>query len=105
MNKYKRIQNILEIIFGMAIICLIVVIIFNPFLKKDESSDIKTDIKAKKLIINTDANRTDGVIIIKDSDGELHDQYGGSIDILNDGSNGEQIKINVIIPSEKNGGI
>lgn len=101
MNKYKKIQNILEIIFGMAIICLIVVIIFNPFLKKDESSDIK----AKKLIINTDANRTDGVIIIKDSDGELHDQYGGSIDILNDGSNGEQIKINVVIPSEKNGGI
>ena len=96
MNKYKRIQNILEIIFGMAIICLIVVIIFNPFLKKEESSDIKTDI---------DANRNDGVVIIKDSDGELHDQYGGSIDILNDGSNGEQIKINVIIPSEKNGGI
>lgn len=105
MNKYKKIQNILEIVFGVAVICLIVVVIFSPFLKKDEVSDVKTDMKAKQLIINTESSRTDGIVIIKDSDGELHDQYGGSIDILNDGSNGEQIKINVVIPSEKNGGI
>lgn len=104
MNKYKRIQNILEIIFGMAIICLIAVIIFNPFLKKDESVTAKTRAKAEKLVINTDNHRNDGIVVIEDSGGELHDQYGGTIDILNDGSNGEQIKIKVVIPSEKSEG-
>ena len=104
MNKYKRIQNILEIIFGMAVICLIVVIIFSPFLKKDESVTAKPRAKAEKLVINTDNHRNDGIVVIEDSDGELHDQYGGAIDILNDGSNGEQIKIKVVIPSEKSEG-
>lgn len=69
MNKYKKIQNILEIIFGMAIICLIVVIIFNLFLKKDESVTARA--KAEKLVINTDNHRNDGIVVIEDSDGEL----------------------------------
>lgn len=104
MNKYKKIQNILEIIFGMAVICLIVVIIFSQFLKKDEPVTAKPRAKAEKLVINTDNHRNDGIVVIEDSGGELHDQYGGAIDILNDGSNGEQIKIKVVIPSEKSEG-
>ena len=104
MNKYKKIQNILEIIFGMAIICLIVAIIFSSFLKKDELVTTNTSAKPERLVINTENKRTDGIVVIEDSDGELHDQYGGAIDILNDGSNGEQIKIKVVIPSEKSEG-
>ncbi len=101
MKKHKKIQTILVVILRVAVIFLIAVIIFkhNHVTNSDQVDTNTVTIKANPLEIN-DNVRNDGIITIIDSNNVVQDQYGGAINIKNDGRDGEQIEIEVMISAE-----
>lgn len=69
--------------------------------EKTKATTVAPSSEANPLVVDIPEPRTDGTLTIKDSEGNVYFQYAGVIDIKNNGKNGEEIDIEVTLPSEK----
>lgn len=97
----QRNNNLVKIIFISIIVLFFVLTIYCLF-KQNNIHDRKIyqpNIKAKDLVIEIPEKNTSGVITIYDEN-KMMFSYMGEIDILNDGTNGEDI--NIVIDVNEN---
>lgn len=96
MNRNQR--NVIALIFAIALTIGICYFIMNiPTLSKEKP--VQESIKPDQLIIQTVEPSHYGTITILDGKGEVHFQYTGDINLLNNGLDGEDIDIQIQLPS------
>lgn len=103
----KKLFKCLKVIIGLTLIGLLIFAItygclgiYKPEDKTETTTTVKKVDKQPLIIYIPEACNT-GELTVKDVEGNIYFRYNGVIDIQNDGKNGEQIKIEVIVPSEE----
>lgn len=91
-NRWIILATIFLFIFIISVICIIDKSTTpDPLISRRTEDDI--------LEITIPKKNTTGVLTIKDIDGDIFYQYKGTIHIVNDGKNGEEIKIEINLPT------
>lgn len=97
----QRNKNLVKIIFISIIVLFFILTIYCLF-KQNNIHDreiYQPNLKAKDLVMEIPETSTSGVIAIYDEN-EIVFSYMGEIDIVNDGTNGEDI--NIVVDINKN---
>lgn len=99
MDRQKK-----KIISIILVLIAIVVTLFGCTtalaIDRDEKENVESDFEPEKVVIDIPEPSVKGCITVKNSDGAIVYQYEGEIDVVNDGSNGEDIDIRVNLPDE-----
>lgn len=103
----KKLFKCLKVIIGLTLIGLLIFAItygclgiYKPEDKTETTITVKK-VDTQPLIIDIPKASDTGSLTVKDAYGNIYFNYIGKIDIQNDGKNGQQIKIEVIVPSEE----
>lgn len=95
--KEKTFTKLMGVLFVASVICWITAI---PKILK--SGPDKNEVRPNKMVIEKQEKSTDGVLTIYASDGSVFYQcQSDSINIVNDGINGEDVFVELYLPNDK----
>lgn len=102
----KKLTSFLKTVTCFVLLFLLSFVCVYFYLNMQNSEETRTISTVKKmdaqpLIIDIPKASDTGSVTVKDVDGNIYFHYNGVIDIQNDGKNGEQTKIEIIVPSEE----
>lgn len=72
----------------------------NQEIVTESNTSKPVTVEKKTFILQIPKATNRGTVTVQEPDGEVHGEYKGEIDILNDGRNGQAIEIVVTVPKE-----
>lgn len=102
----KKLTSFLKTVICFVLIFLLSFVCVYFYLNMQNSEETQTISTVKKvdtqpLIIDIPEVCNTGSLTVKDADENIYFNYNGVINIQNDGKDGEQIEIEIIVPSEE----
>lgn len=102
----NRFVNLIRSVVPLILIVLLILVFiyaFHNLISPEHTAKSISSVKkvsTQPLIIDIPKASNTGSVTVKDVDGNIYFHYTGEIDIQNDGKNGENIEIAVVVPSE-----
>lgn len=100
-NKFQNVLKPLAFIVCVAFITSLVTAVGVKLITDKQNEQNIEQTKSEKLVINIPKKSTEGEITVYDNQG-VHFQYQGEgFNIINDGTNGEDVQIEITTPFDR----
>ena len=94
MNKKPPLWLALTLL-GVIFLCYLIIEVSDP----EKNEPVQESIKPEQLIIQSTEPSHYGTVTILDGNGDIYFQYTGDINLLNNGLDGEDVDIQIQLPS------